>query len=299
MDWLPVVSQVKSLVQVLCGDAEGATQTQINFSRQCPVVSQLRSVVELSLGDGQEALETQKECGTMLNGLIDGIPIVGHAKGGIHYAFGDQGGGDSAMKSASRTTGVVAGGVGGIFVGGPAGAVVGGIAGGAVVDGMTTGIESAVKGKYSPSGYVAAVHKCVEEPGCKKAGAIFDLTIMPVADGFSGYIAGKGVQQLTKRAPPPESAPKPEPAANGRSSARVSHAEPIPVEVEPVANDSQVSWPSSDLSLLLSDTDPVAATSTVSWPVDPSLILSDTCPSTASWSSSGSGGISLGHFIRA
>lgn len=43
------------------------------------------------------------------------------------------------MKSASRSTGVALGGIGGLAVGGPVGAVSGGIAGGAAMDGIITG----------------------------------------------------------------------------------------------------------------------------------------------------------------
>ena len=38
---IPVVSQVKSGVQLLAGDTEGAGQTQKDFLQQCPVVSQV------------------------------------------------------------------------------------------------------------------------------------------------------------------------------------------------------------------------------------------------------------------
>lgn len=53
----------------------------------------------------------------------DGIPVVGHAKGLVHYAVGDTEGGNSAMKSAIRTTGTMAAGAGGFLVGGPVGAI--------------------------------------------------------------------------------------------------------------------------------------------------------------------------------
>lgn len=43
---------------------------------------------------------------------------VGHIKGGVHYAMGDNEKGDDAMKSASRSTGVVLGGIGGFAAGG-------------------------------------------------------------------------------------------------------------------------------------------------------------------------------------
>ena len=39
-DSIPVVSQVKSGVQLIGGDAEGAKRTQTNFVRECPGVSQ-------------------------------------------------------------------------------------------------------------------------------------------------------------------------------------------------------------------------------------------------------------------
>ena len=60
------------------------------------------------------------------------------------------------MKAASRTVGAIAGGAGGFVVGGPVGAVAGGIAGGAAVDGITTGVDSAIKGEYRPSGSATA-----------------------------------------------------------------------------------------------------------------------------------------------
>ena len=63
-------------------------------------------------------------------------PAVGHAKGVLHYTFGDKEDGDKAMKNASRMIGVMGGGVVGSFVGGPPGAMAGGIAGGLAVDGL-------------------------------------------------------------------------------------------------------------------------------------------------------------------
>eukprot|EP00969_Alexandrium_andersonii_P193816 8561506-Alexandrium_andersonii.AAC.1 len=60
-----------------------------------------------------------------------------------HYACNDKDGGDKAMKSASRTVGVVGGGVAGLCAGGPVGAVIGGVAGGAAMHGITTGVDSA------------------------------------------------------------------------------------------------------------------------------------------------------------
>ena len=42
---IPVVSQVKSLVQIISGDEEGARQTQEEFSRKGIIVSQVRFLI--------------------------------------------------------------------------------------------------------------------------------------------------------------------------------------------------------------------------------------------------------------
>ena len=67
--------------------------------------------------------------------IVDAIPVVGHVKGVVHYACGDQAGGDKAMVASSRSTCVAGGAAGGFLVGGPVGAVAGGMAGGAARDG--------------------------------------------------------------------------------------------------------------------------------------------------------------------
>jgi hypothetical protein len=122
--------------------------------------------------------------------VIDGVPLVGHAKGGIHYALGDREGGDNAMKSASRTTGVIGGGVGGFLLGGPLGAVAGGIGGGLAMDGITTGVESAIHNEYMPNGTIASVTNMVTGKSESLSGDIFDLTFGVSMDGVTGYYAG-------------------------------------------------------------------------------------------------------------
>ena len=159
MDWIPILSQAKSFVQAACGDVEGARETQGNFIKTCPIVSQGTSLVQSMSGDKEGALETQKAFVKTISGVANGIPIVGHVKGAIHYALGDNDGGDQALKSSTRSIGKTeqklhcilfsfklsnyircyGGGVGGFFVGGPVGAVAGGIAGGTAMDGITTG----------------------------------------------------------------------------------------------------------------------------------------------------------------
>lgn len=144
-------------------------------------------------GDVDGALETQKKCGKALLRTADGIPVVGHAKGVIHYVCGDKEGGDKAMLSASRTTGVMSVGAVGFLVGGPAGAVAGGVAGGAAFDTYTTVVDSVVNDEYRPNGYYAAIGNIVKNPN---AGDIFDTCFIPVGDGLAGYSGGRLVNRF-------------------------------------------------------------------------------------------------------
>ena len=81
LDWISGVSQLKSAVQLITLDVEGALQTQENFLKECPVVSQATSIVQLVGGDANGALETQKRCLSTVNNVANGLPVIGHAKG--------------------------------------------------------------------------------------------------------------------------------------------------------------------------------------------------------------------------
>jgi len=161
-DSIPIVSQVKSAVQAIGGDSNGARQTQENFSRGFPLVAPVRAVVEHASGNHEEAKKTWSYLGKNYEGWVDGTPGLGHIKGGIHYAIGDTQRGDEIMKAATRPIGVLAGGVAGAIVAGPVGAAVGGIAGGAAMDGVITGVESAINKEYVPHGYVSTATKLVK-----------------------------------------------------------------------------------------------------------------------------------------
>lgn len=134
------------------------------------------------------ALDTQIECGIALLRTADGIPVVGHLKGAYHYARGDRESGDVAMLTATRTMGVMGGGVAGFFLGGPLAAVVGGVTGGAAFDTIATVIDSVVHNEYRPNGYYASVANISKNPN---AGDIFDTCFVPVADALGGYSAGQ------------------------------------------------------------------------------------------------------------
>jgi len=108
--------------------------------------------------------------------VADGIPVVGHVKGTVHYALGDKEAGDNAMKSASRTTAVI----GGAAIGGPAGA----IAAGAAMDGITTGIDSAVHKEYRPAGLIASGTNLAN--GGDVVEGIGGIAVTLAGDGYTG-----------------------------------------------------------------------------------------------------------------
>ncbi|MCO5555872.1 hypothetical protein L7F22_009417 [Adiantum nelumboides] len=194
MDWFPVVSQLKSFVQVCSGDEEGARRTQENFSKQCPGVSQVRSLVEAAFVSDEAAAATQREFLKAQAASAMATPGLGHAIGAVQYIVGDVEGGDNSMKAASRTTGVVLGGAGGLLVGGPVGAAAGGVAGGALMDGLTTSIDSAVHQQYRPSGTIALIEETKQRDakGAPISGHIFDTVAGVVFDGVGGAKQAKG-----------------------------------------------------------------------------------------------------------
>ena len=76
MDAIPVVSQFKSLWQAMTGDLQGASRTQELFSRKCVGVSQLRSLVEVMCNQEDEALKTQLIFSSPGNLAGQGVMVV-------------------------------------------------------------------------------------------------------------------------------------------------------------------------------------------------------------------------------
>jgi hypothetical protein len=190
-DSLPVISQLKSAVQAMSGDLEGAKRTQENFSQQAPVVSQVTSIVQAASGDAEGARRTQEAFGNGVKDFSEGVPVVGHVIGVGYYIAGDTAEGDKAMKASSRTVGVVAGGVGGFMAGGPVGAFAGGVAGGAAMDGIITGVDSAVHHETRPSGNIEVISNMAEGKSTSISGDVFDVVAGVTFDGLGGLSAGE------------------------------------------------------------------------------------------------------------
>ncbi|XP_069364555.1 uncharacterized protein [Maniola hyperantus] len=71
-------------------------------------------------------------------GFLDSIPGVGHVKGAIHYAVGDDTGGRNAMLQATKSTAMLTGGAVGAAIGGPIGMVSGAAFVAAATDSMSS-----------------------------------------------------------------------------------------------------------------------------------------------------------------
>ncbi len=88
------------------------------------------------------------------------------------------------MIRATRTTAVMGAGAVGFISGGPVVAVVLGIFTGIFFDIGATIIGGLVSGEHRPSGYFAAFENIDKNPN---PGDIFDLLLIPVCDGLTGY----------------------------------------------------------------------------------------------------------------
>lgn len=160
--------------------------------------------VHAARGETKEAQRTAQEANAAMDGLANGIPLVGHVKAGVHLALGDQPAAEEAWRAATRTTCVVAGGVGGAVTSGPVGAVAGGMAGGALVDGTCTLCDSVVDGKYVPYGSLQILQQVFDNEGVEKSGPLFDLVALIVFDGYAGYNAGEQFIQRQRAFASPE-----------------------------------------------------------------------------------------------
>lgn len=101
---IPIISQVKSLVQVIRGDAAAAKRTQEEFARKGLLVSQLHSLGHSIAGNNHEARKIQEEFGKSTKALLDDIPVVGHTISAVHAIAGDTEGAKRIALGATKST---------------------------------------------------------------------------------------------------------------------------------------------------------------------------------------------------
>jgi len=124
---------------------------------------------------------------SFVSNCLNSIPIVGHAKGILHYVAGDTEGGNRAMFESTRSTAVIAGGALGA-VAGPAGAVGLGLAAGALMD---TGASIVTD---TPTGIIKGIDDIGTDisNGEIPVGSVLTTAIHIGADCFSG-LGGSGI----------------------------------------------------------------------------------------------------------
>lgn len=204
IDSLPVISQVKSLVQVMSGDVDGARHTAENFANTGIVVSQITSLVHVMNGDDEAARETQKHFGKSMESFADSMPAVGHIKGSIHHGLGQTEKGNSAFKSASGSLLTIPAVVAGTIVGGPAGGAAAAVVAGQAYDGIVTGIDTAVNGQRKdgrPRYYGSWDTWDKMGRGETSSGDTFDLLAgmgLDALGGATGVKVGKGFRGYAK-----------------------------------------------------------------------------------------------------
>lgn len=130
LDAIPLLSQLKTISQLAAGDYDGADRTFSNFLKKGLGSSQLRSVGLLLRGEVAKAVDEQKAFLGHVGNAIDAVPILGHLKGAVHMAAGDEDHGRRAMMMASSTLGALLG----AAVAGPEGFA----PGQAIADGLIT-----------------------------------------------------------------------------------------------------------------------------------------------------------------
>jgi len=177
-DTVPLISQLKSGIQLVTGDKEGATETLKHYLNEGIGPAQARSAYFLVTGNSEKALEIQKTFLNNMEVLLDGAPVIGHIKGVIHLIKGDEKHGWEAIKSATSTTGSAIGGV----LGGPLGVILGHT----FTDAAISGVDAAINGNNSqPFGLV----EYVSHIGELSAGDHFDMIAGLVMDGTTGKFA--------------------------------------------------------------------------------------------------------------
>lgn len=193
IDSIPVVSQAKSLVQVIFGDAKAAKETQENFARTGIVVSQFNSLGQTIAGYPDEARKIQEEFGKELVSVGESFPVVGHAMSAGYAIAGDTKKAEQVALGATKSTVVTLGAIAGVAC--AAGAPACGAALATSTNALWDVSESVIAGE--DRGLVAGIGKILG--GKASAGDVFDTVVgqvMLVGGGaMSAHGVGKGISK--------------------------------------------------------------------------------------------------------
>ena len=208
-DSIPIVSQIKSIVQLLFGEKEQAIQTQINFIDSTAVISQLKSAYQAYNGKYWSAIKTQRRFLIVTNATIDNIPIIGHIKGVGHYALGRIDDGNNAIIDSTRSSVVILSAYFACVVLIPTTATatttitvssIASMIGGATIDGLVYLFdtffkeESKIQQRFNKLKKIMHI-KEKQEDDEYDVGEYFDMIVGPMLDGLIGGAIGYKMYQ--------------------------------------------------------------------------------------------------------
>ena len=175
----------------VCGDdkaaselADSAGNAWKEYKETNLIAAPINLAVQENKGNRAEVRRLEQKFGNAASAVADGLPVVGHVKGVVHYAMGDKQKGHQSMESASRTTlvlgaGALTGGLGaGVALGAGAG-----VGTGLAYDGTTTLIDKAVSKDPNTAnnrGIFALANKDVTP------NEVFGALVTPIGDGLTG-----------------------------------------------------------------------------------------------------------------
>ena len=153
------------------------------YSETNLLAAPINMIVHDSMGDHKKANEIADSYLNAAGSCVDGLPVVGHAKGVVHYAMGDVDKGNRSMEAATRNVAVLGAGLatGGLGAGVALGAAAG-VGAGVAYDATATAIDGAVNGKDSTlHGSIALARPDKMKPN-EFVGSIIGI----VGDGLTG-----------------------------------------------------------------------------------------------------------------
>lgn len=187
-DWVPAVSQIKSLVQLGCLDVKGARETQYNFFTQCPIVAHVLGALILPFHEGMGRTAIKGGFVTLCD-ILDATPGTGYIMAVVYLMLCNRKRAKKAIVASCRTSIIALIGIVGYIIGdfvealsivggGPVISYISAFTAGLLFDGL----KSTAFPKDKEGVWVLCDHR--------RPGDWFDAIYTLVEDGFSGYGAG-------------------------------------------------------------------------------------------------------------
>ena len=150
----------------------------VDYTERQFIAAGINIFVRNRRGDEEGARKVSEKLAQSLEDLADGLPVVGHVKGIVHYSKGDREHGDKCMKDASKSLAVACA----MTVTAGAGALVAGsvaVASSTGMDGVITACDSAAHREFRPHGEIAAIDLAIKT---KDPNAIANAVLAPIAE---------------------------------------------------------------------------------------------------------------------